>query len=96
MAHAITRADALIRLWDLGSGDQIGVLKGHTGPVFGVAFSLDGSSLASTGRDGSIRPHPVDLSPVDLTHLGRPFTRRRALSRPTRSEIPNGTPDGHA
>jgi hypothetical protein len=31
------------------------VLKGHTGPVNGVAFSPDGSRLATTSEDGTVR-----------------------------------------
>ncbi len=51
----------MIRLWDVGpdaSSDQgrpLKTLTGHDGAVFGVAFSPDGSKLASAGADATVR-----------------------------------------
>jgi WD40 repeat protein len=42
-------------VWDLATGREALVLKGHTGAVWGVAFSLDGSRLASASWDGTVR-----------------------------------------
>jgi WD40 repeat protein len=46
-----------VRLWDVASHQQLGApLRGHTGGVYGVAFSPDGSSsppAAWTTRSGS-------------------------------------------
>ena len=45
-----------MRLWDVPGGQPIGQpLTGHTGEIFGVAFSPDGTRLASVGRDGTVR-----------------------------------------
>src|SRR5262249_32136926 len=41
--------DQTVRLWDVTSGRQIALLRGHAGHVLGVAFSLDGKRLASCG-----------------------------------------------
>ena len=41
--------------WDVASGRLIHELKGHTLPVFGVAFSPDGLMLATTSYDESVR-----------------------------------------
>ncbi|NIV40245.1 MAG: hypothetical protein GWN58_65845, partial [Anaerolineae bacterium] len=34
---------------------ELGVLRGHTGVVFGVAFRPDGGMLASSSSDGTVR-----------------------------------------
>jgi WD40 repeat protein len=41
----------MLRLWDTRSGRPGPVLEGHTGMVFGCAFSPDGALLASAGAD---------------------------------------------
>jgi eukaryotic-like serine/threonine-protein kinase len=41
--------DDNVRLWDARTGQQIALLRGHAGPVLGVAFSRDGRRLASCG-----------------------------------------------
>jgi WD40 repeat protein len=47
-------ADATVRVWDAGSGKQVGRLEGHTGALGACCFSLDGRRVASAG-DGTIR-----------------------------------------
>jgi WD40 repeat protein/tetratricopeptide (TPR) repeat protein len=37
-------------------------LKGHTGPVYKVAFSNTGKELVSTGQDGTVRIWPLEQS----------------------------------
>src|SRR5262245_15281684 len=41
--------DQTVRLWDPRTGQQVALLRGHAGPVLGVAFSPDGRRLASCG-----------------------------------------------
>ncbi len=43
--------DFAVRLWDVTSGQSLGTLEGHTGIVWGVAFSPDGQMLASVSSD---------------------------------------------
>ena len=43
-----------IQLWDVATGDAIGVLDGHTQKVETLAFSPDRKVLVSTGQDGTI------------------------------------------
>jgi hypothetical protein len=45
-----------VRLWDLATHRQIGIpLTGHAGAVYSVAFSPDGTTLASGGDGGTVR-----------------------------------------
>ncbi len=49
-----TRA-GIVSLRDPGTGRIIRMLDGHDGDVTGVAFSSDGTMLASTGMDGALK-----------------------------------------
>jgi WD40 repeat protein len=44
-----------IRLFNVESGEQIGMLKGHENVVFALAFSQDGTWLASGSGDRTVR-----------------------------------------
>jgi hypothetical protein len=50
-----------ITLWSVDSGEKVATLQGHTGWIRGIAFSADGTRLASGGEGGSIRVQ--DISP---------------------------------
>jgi WD40 repeat protein len=44
-----------LRLWDAASGRELSRLEGHQDGVNSVAFSPDGTRLASGGNDGTVR-----------------------------------------
>lgn len=44
-----------VKLWDVGSGKNTGVLKGHTQPITSISFSNDGKTIATSSDDGTIR-----------------------------------------
>jgi len=46
-------SDFAIHIWDVASGQSIGILGGHSNIVWGVAFSPDGKLLASVSSDGT-------------------------------------------
>jgi WD40 repeat protein len=52
---ATAGSDRTARLWDVATGWQHGVLRGHASSVRQVAFHPDGQTLAATGADGSVR-----------------------------------------
>ena len=44
-----------IRFWNPSTGAQIRSMRGHTGSIHALAFSPDGTRLASAGADGIVR-----------------------------------------
>ena len=44
-----------IRIWDVASGREVSSLRGHSGIVWGVAFSPDGQTLASVSSDATAK-----------------------------------------
>ena len=47
--------DQRILVWDIGSAAQVCELKGHSDSIYQLAFSRDGSILASGGLDNSVK-----------------------------------------
>ena len=48
-------ADGAIHLWDVSTGRITRTLTGHTGRVYNISFSPDGSTIASASFDDTIR-----------------------------------------
>ena len=51
---ATASSDKTVKLWDAATGQELLTLKGHTDKVTGVAFSPDGTKLATCGADKRI------------------------------------------
>ena len=45
-------ADTTIHIWELSTGKEIQVLRGHTDAIFDVQYSPDGQRLASSSHEG--------------------------------------------
>lgn len=48
-------ADAIVRIWDLDSGDLLHEMPGHSASGFALKYSWDGTLLASGGGDYRVR-----------------------------------------
>src|SRR5262249_15995366 len=86
-----------IQLWEVGTGKVDAVLAGHTGPALTLAFSPDGSLLASGGQDRSIRLTARQEVPVATVHPPAPppaaaSTPPAAVSPATPDAIPHRPP----
>jgi WD40 repeat protein len=54
-SRIVTTDDNTAGIWDAASAKEIAVLRGHDGPVFSAAFSLDGSHIVTASMDGTAR-----------------------------------------
>jgi WD40 repeat protein len=46
--------DTVARIWNVPSGDLVGLVSGHRSGVLSVTFTPDGRSVLTTGRDGKV------------------------------------------
>ena len=47
--------DQTIRLWDVGTGECLKILFGHSSPVYSVAFNSNGTTVISGSHGGIIK-----------------------------------------
>jgi WD40 repeat protein len=55
LAAAPPRDGSVIRLWDVGTGKELGPTAAHDRPVSSVAVFPDGKTVASASSDGTVR-----------------------------------------
>jgi len=100
--RALSGSDETLRLWDLGTGDTIRTLEGHTGDINSVALSADGTRALSGSDDTTLRLWDLGTGDTIRTLKGHtswvissralPHRRREALSCHTFCPQPPSSP----
>jgi WD40 repeat protein len=52
---AATTQSAVVKLWDMNNGLELGQLRGHTDMVTHVLFAPNGTAIATASMDGTVR-----------------------------------------
>jgi len=96
--------DYTVRLWDVTTQTQKAVLLGHIRTVYHVAFSPDGSMVASCGGDGKAifwdteTGHPIWTINGDRGELKKQNEKRQSIGwltfSPDGKKVANGNFDG--
>ncbi len=86
--------DRTVRLWDVASGNDVRVLKGHKGGVLTVAFRPDGLWLATAGRDRTIMIWDVSTGREVRTLHGHSGAVTSVAWSPDGSRLVSGSTDG--
>jgi WD40 repeat protein len=80
-----------LQLWDVGTGNVVRRLEGHTDVVESVAFHRDEQRVLSGGRDGSVRLWDVKTGTVLSTFSGhKGWVNSVAISRDGRWGLSGG------
>ncbi|MFM9960132.1 MAG: SUMF1/EgtB/PvdO family nonheme iron enzyme [Planctomycetaceae bacterium] len=89
-------SDRVVRLWDLASGSQIRAFTGHLGRVMSVAFSPDGSQIASCGldEDKTVRLWNTETGNENLRLEGHTVGVESVAFTPDGSRLISGAFDG--
>jgi WD40 repeat protein/class 3 adenylate cyclase len=84
----------LAGIWDLQSGRKVGTFAGHEGALWDVAFSPDGSAIATAGFDNTVRVWDAESGVQLLVLRGHQFVVGRLAFSPDGSKLASGAADG--
>lgn len=85
--------DGIIRVWQLPTGRELFVLKGHPFGITCLAISADGKMLASSGSDETIRLWALTTG-RSIKNLGRIINVRSLDFSPDGKLVASGSLDG--
>jgi WD40 repeat protein len=91
-----TSRGATISVWDAESGRELLTMDGHTGGIIGLAFSADGTRLASGGLDGTARVWDATTGAQVLVLVGHTGLVGDVDFSPDGSRLLTGGGDGTA
>jgi WD40 repeat protein len=86
----------LAEIWDVDSGRKVRTFAGHEDVLWDVAFSPDGSRLATAGFDSTVRLWDVDTGDQLLVLRGHDLIVGRLAFSPDGTKLASGAGDGTA
>jgi WD40 repeat protein len=87
-------SDGTVRLWDVVTGSQHRVMRGHTDCVSCVAFSPDGTIIGSGSHDGTLRIWDVGTSDERVMMTGHTASVNSLAFAPIGQTIVSASKDG--
>jgi WD40 repeat protein/tRNA A-37 threonylcarbamoyl transferase component Bud32 len=81
-------------VWDAQTGQELFSLKGHTGGVWGVAYSSDGKRLASSSRDKIVKMRDAQTGQVLVALQGHTDGLRDVTFSPDGKRLASASADG--
>ncbi len=91
---ATAHNDQTVRVWDITTGGQRAILRGHTAPVLAVVFSPDGTYVASGGQDNTIIVWDVNTRTATATLEGHTGAVTALAFSPDGSLLASASEDG--
>jgi WD40 repeat protein len=84
-----TSTDKTARIWDVATGSEIKVLRGHESSVTSATFSPDGTRIVTASEDGTARIWDVHLATMTTMNLLVETCRHRlpGLSKLSRDDM---------
>jgi WD40 repeat protein len=86
--------DATARIWDLASRRELATLRGHSGPLLGVAVSPDGALVATGSLDGTAKLWDLATGREVLTLFGHDIVVNTVAFSPDGRFLATGSGDG--